>query len=134
MQSIVNALFVKDRAVLLARRSAWRTNYPDRWSFPGGHVEHGESLEEALIRELQEEVGVRPLAFREIGALVEPTPRINGNVVYHFFKVTEWSGGEPRILGDEHVAIRWFSIDAACAVPDLALREYAAILHKLVQP
>jgi hypothetical protein len=36
------------------------------------------------------------------------------------------------MVGDEHSEIRWFSIDAACALPDLALPEYAAILHKLV--
>lgn len=43
--------------VLLARRSPHRAAYPSRWSFPGGHVEHHETLTDALIRELREEVG-----------------------------------------------------------------------------
>ena len=62
---------------------------------------------------------------------VEPTPQVNGAVVYHFFAVSAWAGGEPRIVGDEHSEIRWFSIDAACVLSDLALPEYTTILHKL---
>jgi len=113
------------------RRSPGRKTYPGCWSFPGGHVESGESLDDALVRELQEEIGVTPLVFREVGAVIEPTPQVNGAVVYHFFAVSAWAGGEPRIVGDEHSEIRWFSIDAACVLSDLALPEYTTILHKL---
>src|SRR5437667_5927330 len=55
MTDIVNGLLLRNGAVLLARRSAGRQAYPNRWSFPGGHVEAGESLDDALIRELREE-------------------------------------------------------------------------------
>jgi 8-oxo-dGTP diphosphatase len=131
MQDIVNAVLVRSGAVLLSRRSPERKTYPDCWSFPGGHVETGESLVDALVRELREEIGVTPLCFKRVGAMTEPTPRINGDVVYHFFAVSAWAGGEPRLIGDEHSEIRWVGIDAACALPDLALSEYAAILQKL---
>jgi hypothetical protein len=39
--------------------------------------------------------------------------------------------GEPGVVGDEHSEMRWFSIDAACALQDLALAEYVQILDKL---
>ena len=131
MRDIVNALLSRDNKILLARRSSGRPTYPSRWSFPGGHVETGESLGDALKREMQEEVGLIPLAFSKIGSIVEPNPQVNGNVVYHMYAVNAWAGGEPRILGDEHSELRWFSIDAACALEGLALTEYVPILRKL---
>jgi mutator protein MutT len=132
MPDIVNALFIRAGSVLLARRSATRRTYPNRWSFPGGHVEPGESLDGALVRELREEVGVSPLAFRELGTLVDPAPRTNGAVLYHFYAISAWTGGEPRIIDNEHSELRWFSIAMACALPDLALPEYSAILQRLI--
>ena len=57
MKDIVKAMLLRGTNVLLARRSSGRRNYPDRWSFPGGHVETGEALDDALMRELQEEIG-----------------------------------------------------------------------------
>ena len=53
MRNIVNALFLRDGMVLLARRGPHRSAYPDRWSFPGGHVEQDETLTEALVREVR---------------------------------------------------------------------------------
>jgi hypothetical protein len=55
MRHIVSALFVQ--------RSIHRAAYAGCWSFPGGHKEPGEILEETLVREVQEEVGVVPTTF-----------------------------------------------------------------------
>jgi 8-oxo-dGTP diphosphatase len=131
MIDIVKALLVRANTVLLARRNSGRSIYPNCWSFPGGHVEIGESLDDALARELQEEVGLTPIAYGKVGTIIEPNPQINGDVVYHMYAVSAWAGGEPGIIGDEHSEIQWFSVDAACALQDLALAEYVAILHKL---
>jgi mutator protein MutT len=92
MPDIVNALLIRSGTVLLSRRSPGRNTYPNCWSFPGGHVESGESLNDALVRELQEEVGVTPLVFRKVGTIMEPIPQINGDVVYHFFAVNTRAG------------------------------------------
>jgi 8-oxo-dGTP diphosphatase len=83
MKDIVKAMLLRGTNVLLARRSSERRNYPDRWSFPGGHVETGEALDDALMRELQEEIGLTPLVFRKIGGITEPDPSINSDVLYH---------------------------------------------------
>src|ERR1700726_4811085 len=72
VRSIVNALFIRDGMVLLARRSPHRTTYPALWSFPGGHVEQDESLTDALIRELREEVGVVPTSFSFLTTITDP--------------------------------------------------------------
>ena len=53
-----------DRTVLLGLRSPAKNVWPGYWDIIGGHVEDGESLDDALIREVQEEVGVVPSQFR----------------------------------------------------------------------
>ena len=129
-QDIVNAVLIADGQVLLARRSAHRKAYANCWSFPGGHVQAGESRGNALVRELREELGVIPLASGKLGKIAEPEPETNGNVIYHFYAVTAWTG-EPRLIGDEHSEMRWFDVDAACALSGLALPEYEAVLRKV---
>src|SRR5260370_35950569 len=131
MRNIVNALLLKAGAVLLARRSSPRKAYPNCWSFPGGHVEQGESLDEALIREVQEDVGLTPRVFRKVGTIKEPNPLVNGKAIYHMYAVSDWDGGEPKMLGGEHSEIRWFGVNFACGLPDLAMEEYKAIFQRI---
>jgi 8-oxo-dGTP diphosphatase len=51
------ALIDSDARVLIARRPAWKA-MAGLWEFPGGKVESGERPEQALIRELREELGI----------------------------------------------------------------------------
>jgi mutator protein MutT len=90
MTDIVNALLVRNGTILLGRRSPERKAYPNRWSFPGGHVEEGESLDAALLREVREEVGVTPVMFRKLGVIEEPNPQANGKATYHMYEVSAW--------------------------------------------
>ncbi len=53
------ALVDVDQKVLLTRRNIKMKIFPHAWVLPGGHVDPGESLEEAVIRELEEETGVK---------------------------------------------------------------------------
>jgi 8-oxo-dGTP pyrophosphatase MutT (NUDIX family) len=124
---IVNAVMLRERSVLLAKRSATRRSYPGLWSFPGGHVEQGEDLDRALHRELGEEIGVVPLRYRALATLPDPhTP----NTTYHPFAVTTWQG-EPRILDDEHSELAWFDLDDAVRLRGLALESYRTLFAGL---
>jgi len=122
---------MKEQRLLLARRASHKSRAPNCWDVIGGHVEPGETIEQALIREAQEEVGLTPLLFASAGIIREPRPDLHGKATYHFFIVTEWSGGEASMLGDEHTELRWFSIEEACALGDLALAEYKNLFGKL---
>ena len=58
-QRIVAAGFIWDEGkVLLAKRATTKTVAPGQYHLPGGHVEFGETVEAALVREIAEEFGV----------------------------------------------------------------------------
>jgi len=128
VRHIVNALFVRGGKVLLARRSAHRAAYAGLWSFPGGHQEAGETLAEALLREVREEVGVIPTTFRCLGTIDDPNTVGTDPATYHMYAVTAWDGGEPTLVGDEHSDLQWFTKEEVAVLPDLALAEYRALL------
>ena len=101
------------REVLLQLRQG--TGYMDgHWAAAvAGHVERGESVFEAALREAREEVGVEDVdlvpwcAMQRTGVGEDP---IDERVDY-FFVATSWSG-TPRILEPEKAAdLRWFGLD-----------------------
>jgi 8-oxo-dGTP diphosphatase len=135
MRNVVNGLFVRNGTVLLARRSPQRRAYPDLWSFPGGHVEKNETLDDALVRELREEVGVAPTKYTPLGSINDPNSEVGDAITYHMYAITAWEGGEPTMIGDEHTELGWFALDAAAALPNLALEEYRPLFRTLkLQP
>lgn len=111
VQRTVGALLVGNNGrVLLGLRSSSKKVWPDHWDTIGGRVEAGESLEAALIREVQEEIGVTPLRFQLIATVPERQPERYGDALHHIYAVTQWSGGAPQNTSDEHSALRWFDV------------------------
>ena len=131
LRHIANGLFLRQGMVLLARRSPQRKTYPGLWSFPGGHAEPGETVLEALVRELREEVGVTPMRLRYLASIRDPNTAPDDPATYHVYAVTGWIGGEPRLVGDEHSELRWLSVTEAGALPDLALTEYGLLFQQI---
>ena len=85
----VGVLFQADGTFLVTSRPAGKP-YPGYWEFPGGKLEDGETVEQALRRELDEELGI------QIGIVtpwkVEVVDYPHALVRLHFCKVYEWSG------------------------------------------
>ncbi len=83
------AVIERDDAFLLTRRAA-AAHLGGLWEFPGGKVEHGESVEDALVREIREELGCGVV----VGPLVLTTRHMypDLHVELHFF--------EARLVGD----------------------------------
>lgn len=126
MRDIVNGLLLRRDEVLLVRRSDHRPTYPGRWSFPGGHVESGETLVEALVRELGEEIGIVPTDYELLAVLTDPCNQRPAR--YHMFSITRWAG-QPELRGDEHSKMTWLSFAHAMRLPDLALEAYRPIFE-----
>ena len=97
------ALVDADRRVLIAQRPEGKT-FPGLWEFPGGKVEEGETPEAALIRELEEELGVEtrssclaPLTF--VSHAYE-----SFHLLMPLYVCRKWTG-LPRAR--EHMALKW---------------------------
>jgi 8-oxo-dGTP pyrophosphatase MutT (NUDIX family) len=126
------AIFWREQKILLGKRSPHRRAYPNVWDILGGKKEEGESLEQALTREMREEIGVTPRNVTKLTVLRDPMESLHDPMRYHIYRVDAWDGGEPALLNHEHTELRWFSIADACAQPDLALPEYRNLFKKLV--
>lgn len=76
----VKALILHESKILLVKE--WDDEW---WSFPGGGIEHGESIQDALYREIHEELGISQTDIKSdleiihtgIGAVVEKLPMLN---------------------------------------------------------
>ena len=101
--SIAVAALVCDGLVLLGHRHPSRRWYPDCWDLVGGHVESGESPQEAVSRECLEELGVH---------VHDPVPipmMVTDHALdMHAFLVTRWAGDPVNAAPDEHDDLRWF--------------------------
>ena len=85
----VGVLLQANGCFLMTSRPAGKA-YAGYWEFPGGKVEAQESLEQALTRELYEELGIQVLHFQPWQVQVVDYP--HALVRLHFFKVLDWSG------------------------------------------
>ena len=103
MRSVVGGAIVRDGRVLAARRTA-PPEAAGRWEFPGGKVEPGESPEDALTRELAEELG----CAAEVTAWLAGAAAI-GTTHVLTVATARLTGGEP--VPHEHDAIRWLAHD-----------------------
>ena len=104
---------------------------------PGGTQEHGETLSEAVRREVWEETGLRVrverlLWVREFIAARHDRPADDGHTVEHFFHCIPEEGetiGEPTVPDDIQLAILWVSLSE---LP--ALRMWPATVQQLLTP
>jgi 8-oxo-dGTP diphosphatase len=85
MRVVVAAVIERaDRRVLIGQRRRDDSS-PLKWEFPGGKVREGEGLEEALARELKEELGVTLRKSREIGRVRHQYANYPEELEIHFF-------------------------------------------------
>lgn len=103
----VGAVVVHDRRILLIRRG--RGVAQGYWSVPGGHVEHGELLAEATVRELMEETGLEGVCGGLIG-FVERFEDGSHHVVADFAVTLLDPDAGPR-AGDDAAEVAWVPLD-----------------------
>ncbi|HEX3269726.1 MAG TPA: NUDIX hydrolase [Ktedonobacterales bacterium] len=127
-------LLCRQGRFLLGKRSTRRKAYPGVWDLPGGHVEAGEAVEQALVRELREELGVTPTEWRKFAVLHEPAMEDESPCIlcFHLFLVTEWSGDPYNRQPDEHETIAWFTLDDVNGLT-LAYAGYPALFRAALE-
>jgi len=123
---VVAAMIVRDGMLLLAQRGP-QGDQPGLWEFPGGKVDAGENQQQALKRELQEELAIDAV----IGSYIASESRVIGErkINLHAWLVTDFCG-EPT--ASCHQALAWVepedAFSLALAPADIPLLE--AFLHR----
>ena len=110
-----------DDSLLLAHNSAWQN---DRYSVIAGFVEPGESLEDAVKREVHEEVGLDVRDIRYFGSQVWPFPN---SLMLGF--TAEYLSGEVRPDGEEIAKAGWYTADE---IRSMNLPDGASIARRLI--
>lgn len=96
MRECVAAFIVEREKVLLGKRNTTREFYPDVWDVFGGHQKRSESREDALRRELFEEIGIVPTRWKFLLTVDEPDSVKYGQGQYHFISL-RLGTANPRI-------------------------------------
>lgn len=101
IQVAAAVIYVKGQ-FLLSKRKA-EQHQGNKWEFPGGKIDQGESVEQALIRELKEELDIEVNEQQAFVNLDFEYPE--KKVSLYFQLVTEFSGQEKGVEGQE---VAWF--------------------------
>ena len=114
--------------VLLIKRGHYP--YEGMWALPGGFVDMEETLEEAIVRELEEETGLKNLELRQLHAFSEIYRDPRGrNISINF-----WGIADPDNIsvegGDDATDARWFPVDQ---MPELAFDHHKVIKMALIK-
>ena len=117
-QLAVSAAIFRDGKVLLVRRA--RSPAKGFYSLPGGRVELGESLHQAVAREVDEETGLG-IEIAGLAGWREVLPSTGGSGHYLIMSfAARWTAREP-VLNDELDDYRWLVPDALSDLCDLKL-------------
>lgn len=115
----VTFFLIKDDKVLIEKRRDDKPLDPGLIAIPGGHVEKGETFEQALKREVLEELGLKVTSFNYVCSLfhyakvkssdlkIEEVQRI------HYYLINEWEG---EIQSLEAASLEWLPISEIDAI------------------
>lgn len=104
MLFVVAAALTNESGEILLQRRPAGGQMADLWEFPGGKVDAGESPESALVRELQEELGIAVSVERLTPLAFASEPLGDKNLLLLLYRCTEWTGNPSPIYASE---LRW---------------------------
>lgn len=105
MTEVVAALIWDAQKLMICQRPAHKARAL-LWEFPGGKVEPGESMEQALIRECREELAITLTVGEAFMDVLHKYPDLTVHLTLFHAEIAE---GTPQRL--EHNALRWISVE-----------------------
>ncbi|ENQ3113173.1 (deoxy)nucleoside triphosphate pyrophosphohydrolase [Bacillus cereus] len=104
--SVVGAVICNEKNEILCALRSPTMSLPNYWEFPGGKINEGEMPQEALIREIKEELG----CFISVGEKIEEVDHEYENIIVHLATYKAYiESGIPKAL--EHEEIKWVQVE-----------------------
>jgi 8-oxo-dGTP diphosphatase len=118
-------MLMQDGQVLAEKRKLTKLVVPGAVALPGGHIEPQESPEEALYREVWEEIGIKPTEIAYVCTLLHRSQEFRK---LHYFAVAGWEG---EIIPQEADSLVWIPLNALESldldVDKIAVQEYLRV-------
>ena len=96
----------KNRILLIKRKNE---PFKDKWALPGGFVEYGEKVEDAAVREVFEETGLKTKIMDLVGIYSDPNRDPRGHIVSAVFLLKKLDGDLKG--GDDAADAKFFDLD-----------------------
>ena len=103
---VVAGLILQNNKLLICQRPNFK-DHPLKWEFPGGKIKNDETNEEALIREINEELSINIINYEELISYNFDYKDLNKKVFIYFYLVNNFSG---KVLNNFHKELKWIEI------------------------
>ncbi|HDM25028.1 ADP-ribose pyrophosphatase [Euryarchaeota archaeon ex4484_162] len=110
----VDAIITKNNEILLIKRK--KQPFKDFWALPGGFVNYGEKTEDAVVREVLEETGLKCRVKKLLNVYSEPNRDPRGHTVSIVYHLTVINNDKPT-GGDDAADARFFNIKDIHSLP-----------------
>lgn len=108
----------KKGEILLQKRAATKKQHPNKWALCAGHVDSGETVEQAIVREMEEEIGMKVTIddleflciYNEPAEMPESNIK-NFNFKYMYFLKTDWKIEDYKIRLEELSEVRYIPFE-----------------------
>ena len=103
---VVAGLILQNNKLLICQRPNFK-DHPLKWEFPGGKIKNDETNEEALIREINEELSINIINYVKLISYNFNYKDLNKKVFIYFYLVNNFSG---KVLNNFHKELKWIEI------------------------
>lgn len=103
----VDGIIFKKNSVLLIKRK--NDPFKDQWALPGGFVEYNEKTEDAVVREIYEETGLKTSVVKLLGVYSDPSRDPRGHTVSVIYILKNLD--DKLCAGDDAILAKFFNLD-----------------------
>jgi len=103
---VVAGLILQNNKLLICQRPKFK-DHPLKWEFPGGKIKKDETSEDALIREINEELSINIFNYNELISYSFNYSDLGKAVFINFYLIKNFTG---KILNNFHNQLKWIEI------------------------
>jgi len=120
---VVSVSIFKDEEVLVIKEN--KPTAIAKWNFPSGHIEYGEDILNAALREVKEETGYDVKLINTTGVYNFYSSTDNQVILFHF--TAKLTGGSLNLTEEEIIDSRWIKLNELINMEDKEIREAGVI-------